>query len=77
MRRDDGEGFEKQATTRVEKKSGRLTGQTRVEHWGRRDQLLGRLLTRPGPLSDAVKRELREWQRRKSRPVAGYRTELP
>ena len=77
MRRDDGQGFEKQATTRIEEKSGRLTGHARVERYGHRDQLLGRLLTRPGPLTDAVKRELREWQRRKSRPVAGYRTELP
>lgn len=77
MRRDDGGGFEKQVGPKVAEKCGRLTCDRRPERAGRRDQLLGRLPERLGPLTDVVKRELREWQQRKARPSAGFRTELP
>ena len=77
MRRDDGQGFEKQAPTKIEEKCSRLRGQARVERFGRRDQLLGRLPARSGPLTAAIKRELWQWQHQKSRPVAECRAELP
>ena len=70
MRRDDGQGFRKQAPTKIEEKCGRLTDQARVERYGHRDQLLGRLPVRTGPLTDAIKRELWQWQHQKARPVA-------
>jgi uncharacterized protein YjbJ (UPF0337 family) len=77
MRRDDGRGFEKQAGSRVTEKCGRLSCDRRPERRGRRDQLLGRLPEKTGPLTGLLKRELQQWQHLKARPSAGFRTELP
>ena len=76
MHRDDFQHFGKQTRNRLKEKCGQHTSQERAERTGRRDQLLCQLREKAASVTEEVKQQLEEWQRVKTQPTYGYRTDV-